>query len=90
MRAEKLLPDGLRLTKEFHFSSNYLVNASVSLKNTSDKPLALPAQEWVVGTATPMDVDDNYFYIYGGAMWFDGTKSTPVTAFLFQPEHDHF
>ena len=29
VRAEKLLPDGLRLTKEFHLSSNYLVNASV-------------------------------------------------------------
>ena len=41
--------------KEFHLSSNYLVNASVNLKNTSDKPLALPAQEFVIGTATPMD-----------------------------------
>ena len=45
--------------KEFHFSSNYLVNASVRLENTSDQPLALPAQEWVVGTATPMGADDN-------------------------------
>jgi YidC/Oxa1 family membrane protein insertase len=94
VRAEKLLPDGLLLTKEFRFSSNYLVNASVSLKNTSGKPLALPAQEWVVGTATPMDVDDNNFYVYGGAMWFDGAKSAPVrlsyfntsrTAFIFFP-----
>src|SRR5208282_1001675 len=48
VRAEKLLPDGLRLTKEFRLSSNFLVNASVSLNNTSDQPLALPAQEWVV------------------------------------------
>ena len=62
VRAEKLLPDGLLLTKEFHLSSNYLVNASVNLKNTSGKPLALPAQEFVVGTATPMDVDDNGMY----------------------------
>ena len=85
VRAEKLLPDGLWLTKEFQFSSNYLVNASVSLKNTSDKPLALPAQEWVVGTATPMDVDDNYFYIYGGAMWFDGKRSAPVRLSYFNP-----
>ena len=59
VRAEKSLPDGLRLMKEFHLSSNYLVNASVRLENTSDKPLALPAQEWVVGTATPMGADDN-------------------------------
>ena len=85
VRAEKLLPDGLRLTKEFSLSSNYLVNASVSLKNTSDQPLVLPAQEWVVGTATPMDVDDSYFYIYGGDMWFDGTKSATVRLSYFNP-----
>jgi YidC/Oxa1 family membrane protein insertase len=72
VRAEKLLPDGLLMTKEFHLSSNYLVNASVDLKNTSDKPLALPAQEFVTGTATPMDVDDNGMYL--GVTWFDGTN----------------
>ena len=72
VRAEKLLPDGLLLTKEFNLSSNYLVNVSVNLKNTSDKPLALPAQEFVTGTATPMDVDDNGMYV--GVTWFDGTN----------------
>jgi YidC/Oxa1 family membrane protein insertase len=72
VRAEKLLPDGLRLTKEFHLSSNYLVNASVDLRNTSGKPLALPAQEFVTGTATPMDADDNGMYL--GVTWFDGTN----------------
>ena len=85
VRAEKLLPDGLWLEKEFQLSSNYLVNASVNLKNTSDKPLALPAQEWVVGTATPMDVDDSYFYIYGGAMWFDGAKTATARLSYFNP-----
>src|ERR1019366_6660352 len=74
VRAEKLLPDGLLLTKEFHLSSNYLVNASVNLKNNSDKPLVLSAQEFVTGTATPMDVDDANFSIYGGVTWFDGTN----------------
>ena len=75
VRAEKLLPGGLRLVKEFHLGSNYLVNATVTLANTSGQPLALPAQEVVVGTATPMDVDDNNFAAYGGAMWFDGKSS---------------
>jgi YidC/Oxa1 family membrane protein insertase len=74
VRAQKLLPDGLLLVKEFHLSSNYLVNASVKLENTLDQPLALPAQEFVVGTATPMDVDDANFSIYGGVTWFDGTN----------------
>jgi YidC/Oxa1 family membrane protein insertase len=83
VRAEKLLPDGLRLVKEFHLGSNFLVNASVRFENTSDKPLALPAQEWVVGTATPMDVDDASFAIYGGAMWFDGVKYVDNTTSYF-------
>ncbi len=90
VRAEKSLPDGLWLAKEFHFSSNYLVNASVTLKNTADRPLALPAQEWVVGTAAPMDVDDNTFNYYGGAMWFDGANATPVNLSYFNPSTTAF
>jgi YidC/Oxa1 family membrane protein insertase len=75
VRAEKSFANGLRLVKEFHLSSNFLVNASVRLENDSDKPLVLPAQELVVGTATPMGPDDNNYYMYGGAMWFDGVNS---------------
>jgi YidC/Oxa1 family membrane protein insertase len=73
VRAEKTFADGLVLAKEFHVSSNYLINASVSLRNSSDRPLALPAQEWVVGTATPMGPDDNGMYV--GAMWCNGTNA---------------
>ena len=80
VRAEKVLPDGLRLVKEFHVSSNYLMNADVRLENASDKPLALPAQEWVVGTATPMGPDDNGLYL--GAMWYNGRRIArcPISA----------
>jgi YidC/Oxa1 family membrane protein insertase len=73
VRAEKSLTNGLRLSKEFHLSSNYLVNASVRLENTSDQPLTLPAQEWVIGTATPMGPDDTSYTLNEGAMWFNGT-----------------
>jgi YidC/Oxa1 family membrane protein insertase len=93
VRAEKLLPDGLRLAKEFHISSNYLVNASVRLENPSDKPVSLPAQQWVVGTATPMGPDDNGMYL--GALWYNGTNTPQdctisyfnksTTAFFFFP-----
>jgi YidC/Oxa1 family membrane protein insertase len=81
IRAEKDFADGLVITKEFHLSSNYLVNASVSLKNDSSQPLVLPAQEYVVGAATPMDVDDSGMYL--GSMWSDGKTyiDTPVTYF---------
>jgi YidC/Oxa1 family membrane protein insertase len=92
VRAEKTLTNGLVLLKEFHLGSNYLINASVRFTNTFAKPLALPAQEWVVGTATPMGPDDNGFT--EGAMWFDGTKpqdeslayfSTNTTFLFFFP-----
>ena len=70
VRAEKSLTNGLRLSKEFQLSSNYLVNASVRLENVSDQPFTLPAQEWVVGTAAAMGPDDDG--MNDGAMWFDG------------------
>jgi YidC/Oxa1 family membrane protein insertase len=81
VRAEKTFADGLRLVKNFSFSSNYLLNASVRLENTSDKPLTLAAQELVVGTATPMDADDTGQA--EGAMWYDGTTAVdqPLLAF---------
>jgi YidC/Oxa1 family membrane protein insertase len=92
VHAEKSFANGLRLSKEFHLSSNYLVKASVRLENASDQPLALPAQEWVVGTATPMGPDDNGMNV--GAMWCNGTNSvdhgtsyfsTNTTALFFFP-----
>jgi YidC/Oxa1 family membrane protein insertase len=73
VRAEKSLTNGLRIAKEFHLSSNYLVNASVRLENASDQPFALPAQEWIIGTATPMGPDDTSYTMNEGAMWFNGT-----------------
>jgi len=81
VRAEKTFADGLRLVKNFSFSSNYLLNASVRIENTSDKPLTLTAQELVVGTATPMDADDSGQV--EGAMWSDGTTAVdqPLMAF---------
>ena len=81
VRAEKTFPAGLRLVKNFQFSSNFLLNASVRIENTSSQPLNLPAQEFVVGTATPMDVDDNGQV--EGAMWFNGetAASQPLAWF---------
>src|ERR1035437_8867195 len=81
VRAEKTFADGLRLVKNFSFSSNYLLNAIVRIENPSDKPLTLAAQELVVGTATPMDADDSGQV--EGAMWSDGTTAVdqPLMAF---------
>jgi YidC/Oxa1 family membrane protein insertase len=81
VRAEKTFKDGLVITKEFHISSNYLVDASVKLANTTAKTLAVPAQEWVVGTATPMGPDDNGAYV--GLMWYDGKHAKSETESYF-------
>lgn len=83
VEAEKSLPNGLVLTKDFTLTSNYLVAVTVTFKNDSGRPLSLPAQEWVAGTATPMDVDDLTFMSYGGAMWFNGARLQTCTATYF-------
>jgi len=83
VRVEKTFTNGLRLVKNFQFSSNYLIKASVRLENGSGQPLNLPAQEIVVGTATPMDADDNNFTSYGGAMWSDGTTALNEPLMMF-------
>jgi YidC/Oxa1 family membrane protein insertase len=85
VRAEKIFPDGLKLVKTFQFGSNYLVKADVRLENTAAGSLNLPAQEYVVGTATPMDADDNGYY--EGVMWFDGAKATDETLAWFSGKH---
>ncbi|HEX4349646.1 MAG TPA: membrane protein insertase YidC, partial [Verrucomicrobiae bacterium] len=90
VHAEKTLASGLRLVKDFQPSSNYLVNATVRLENTTDKPLSLPEQEYVVGTATPMDADDLNFYNYGGAMWFDGANPQVCNPTYFNTNTSYF
>ncbi len=81
VRAEKTLPDGLRVVKTFTLTSNFLVNVTVRLENSTDKTLLLGPQEIVVGTATPMDVDD--VGQLEGAMWSDGTNSVDSAIPLF-------
>jgi YidC/Oxa1 family membrane protein insertase len=83
--AEKTLPDGLRIVKNFLFSSNYLINATVWLQNTTDHSLAVPSQEIIIGTGTPMGPDDVSFGYYGGTMWYDGTRNFPINLGYFNP-----
>lgn len=81
VRAEKSLSNGLRIIKEFHLGTNYLLSAKVTLGNTSDAALTLPEQEWVIGTATPMGMDDDGMAV--GLMWYDGGKQKDITQAWF-------
>ena len=76
VRAEKVLTNGLSIVKDFELSTNYLVLATVRLENRSHQPLALPSQEWIVGTATPMGPRDNGQAV--GVLWYNGAKSEDV------------
>ncbi len=74
VRAEKQLTNGLYLTKEFRLASNYLIQATARLENRSAEPIALPAQGWNVGTATPMGPLDNEQFV--GLFWHDGSRDS--------------
>jgi YidC/Oxa1 family membrane protein insertase len=74
VRAEKLLGTNLYLVKEFELASNYLVNMRTRFENRASHALALPAQQWVAGTATPMNAQDDQTSV--GLQWFDGGDST--------------
>jgi len=76
VKAEKTLPNGLRIIKEFEPTTNYLITTTVRFENTTGQALKVPAQEWTVGTATPMGPDDNGQYV--GMMWYDGRSKQEI------------
>ena len=76
VRAEKTLPTGLRITKEFAVGSNYLVTAKVRFENTSGQPLQLPTQAAVIGTASVLGARDDPTRL--GVYWFNGEKKQSV------------
>lgn len=82
VRAQKQLPGGLVITKEFRLSTNYLLNASARIENQSSGPVNLPDLEWVIGTATPIGNRDESMYL--GLQWFNGKKSPEINQAWFE------
>jgi YidC/Oxa1 family membrane protein insertase len=81
VRAEKFLPNGLHLVKDFELGTNYLLTASVRLENRSSQSVRVTEQELVIGTATPLGPSDS-----GVSMameWYDGAKVQSVSAAWF-------
>ena len=79
VRAEKTLSNGLVVVKEFQATSNYQFSATTRLENRAAQPVAVPAYQWVVGTATPLGPAPSSTDI-PGVMWFDGANSPTDTA----------
>jgi len=73
VRAEKALTNGLRIVKEFQVHSNHVVAATVRVENHGNVSVDLPAQEWVIGAATPMGPYDDGTYVR--VEWYDGGRT---------------
>lgn len=81
VRAEKTLTNGLTIIKDFQLGTNYLLTANVRMENTSDAPLALPQQDWIVGTATPLGANNQATTV--GVVWYNGVKTEEVGSAFF-------
>ncbi|MCX6895853.1 MAG: membrane protein insertase YidC [Verrucomicrobia bacterium] len=72
VRAEKVLPNGLTIVKNFDLGTNYLVTTTVRIENHGAQPVLLPARELVIGTATPLGPQDKGQFV--SVMWYNGAK----------------
>jgi len=74
-------PNGLRIVKDFRLSTNYLIQASVKLVNTSTNTVTVPPYHLTVGTATPMNPQDKGMTTM--ALWYNGTKMQQINLGYF-------
>jgi YidC/Oxa1 family membrane protein insertase len=81
VRAQKQLPNGLLLIKDFQIGTDYMLSADVRLENTSLSPISLPPQEWVLGTSTPISTHEETFYL--GLQWYNGNKAQRIAESWF-------
>ncbi|HXF10433.1 MAG TPA: membrane protein insertase YidC [Desulfuromonadaceae bacterium] len=77
VRAEKTLSSGARLVKEFELGTNYMMSVIVRLENPTAQQLQLPAQELVIGTATPLGPSDDATLM--ALQWYDGVNAQSVS-----------
>lgn len=83
LRAEKLVPNGVKVVKEFTLLTNHQFAVHARIENASRQPLALPPQEWNIGTAIPMNAHDDATMM--GFYWFDGDKARQVAGWVPTP-----
>jgi len=76
VRAEKALPNGMHLMKEFRLGTNYLITATVRFENRTDRPVRLSPQELVIGTATPISSHDDGLLM--AMEWYNGAKAQRI------------
>lgn len=72
VRAEATLANGIKVVKDYIIGTNYLVTSRVTIENDTQQPVALPDQQWVVGTAAQMTPREDMMTV--GTMWYNGSK----------------
>ncbi|MBI5386373.1 MAG: membrane protein insertase YidC [Verrucomicrobia bacterium] len=76
LRAEKLLPNGLAVVKDFRFTSNFLLAASVRLENRADQAVTVPEYAVAAGTSSLMEPEEAERFL--SVYWFGGVKAEKV------------
>jgi YidC/Oxa1 family membrane protein insertase len=71
--ASRELGNSVRLVKEFRIGSNHVMHVTARLQNWSAAAQKVPAQEWVFGTAAPLNAAENAMYL--GFFEYDGNSS---------------
>lgn len=74
--AQKDLPEGLRVVKEYRLASNYVFEVTIRHENRGNRPVALPPGEMVMGTASTADRQETGDWL--GAYWYNGTAAEHV------------
>lgn len=74
--------NGLVIIKRFEQTTNYLLTATVELQNTSTQTISLPEHELVIGTALPMEPDDDGTYV--NVLWYNGSKTEQIGRAWFE------
>jgi YidC/Oxa1 family membrane protein insertase len=88
VRAEKSFTNGLTMVKDFQLGTNYLFTTSVRMENRSKQPVALPPQEWFIGTATPVGPQDNG--MAESVFWYNGNAKESVNIPYFDTNTSAF
>lgn len=84
VRAEKALPNGLRIVREYRLTTNdHLLHATVRIENRTAQVLAIPPVDWSTGSATLMNSHDKGDML--AVDWFNGSKSVQTPGWVSSP-----
>lgn len=79
--AEKVLTNGLSVVKTFQTSTNHQLQVTLRIENRTNALMTLPSLELVVGTASPMQKNEEERFL--GLQFYDGNKARFISQSWF-------